>query len=47
MINELRIGKDSEGNSHGIIEVLSQNFPGGAAENHEKQGSSCSAEIRT
>jgi hypothetical protein len=35
MTDELRIGKGFEGNSRGIIEVLSQNLSG-AEENHEK-----------
>jgi hypothetical protein len=30
------IGKDSEGSDHGLIEVLSRNFPGGCEENHEE-----------
>jgi hypothetical protein len=29
-------GKDLEGTSHNLIKVLSQYFPGGTEENHEK-----------
>jgi hypothetical protein len=32
-----RIGKDLEGNGHGIIEVISWNLPGGTEENGKPQ----------
>jgi hypothetical protein len=34
IVTEWWIGKDFEGNSHGLIEVLSQHLPGGTEESH-------------
>jgi hypothetical protein len=36
MSNERLIGKDSEGNGYGLIEILSRNLSGVIEENHEK-----------
>jgi hypothetical protein len=36
MADERRVGKDLEGNDHGLIEVLFWHLPGGTEENHKR-----------